>query len=81
MKGQEVEVNKRLRLSGSRGHEVFFKPLVANERPRKVRAKRVHPYLENQELWTGGGKVPYAQSTGYRNLGPQPQATEKPFME
>ena len=33
-----MEVNKRLRVSGSRGHEVFFKPLVANERPRKVRA-------------------------------------------
>lgn len=53
-----MEVNKRLRVSGSRGHEVFFKPLVANERPRKVRAKRVHLYLQNQELLTEGGKVP-----------------------
>lgn len=55
-----MEVNKRLRVSGSRGHEVFFKPLVANERPRKVRAKRVHLYLENQELLKGGGEVPHA---------------------
>lgn len=53
-------MNKRLRVSGSRGHEVFFKPLVASERPRKVRAKRVHLYLENQALLTGGGKVPHA---------------------
>ena len=36
-----MEVNKRLRVSGSRGHEVFFKPLVANERPRKVRASQI----------------------------------------
>ena len=77
---QEVEVDKMLRVSGSRGHDVFniIQTSGSKWKTREVRAKRMRPYLENQEVLTGRGKVPNAESTKYRNLDSQPQAIEKP---
>lgn len=77
---QEVEVDKILRVTGSRGHEIFniIQTSGSKWKTKEVRAKRMHPYLKNQEVLTGRGKVPNAESTKYRNLDSQPQAIEKP---
>lgn len=67
---------KRLRVTGVRDlmSLAVFKPEFEGKlkevkrKLKEVRAKRMHPHLENQELLTEERRAPHAESAEYRNL-------------